>query len=513
MIEKKLDFANIIFEFTNKYRTAVLENKWLPAKQVKELAVPKAYAASEDEQGAIGKLLGLLQVQAKDKIGALEKIFELLQEVIQGKDQGDQASMPDQDTAAGPNDARATKKEGWKYQPPSASDATTKTVNGREFHWCAKCKRFTPTHSTATHTGGTTSQSSDVANLHLSLESEEWESPSAWCMISEYRVDPIEPYLLHPTAPTVVLQLTDQTGAKATSYTFHDLWDSDHRIISTSSLLQAYPTEFINAAIAEAAEDRLAYEAKQREDARDTIQSNANKTSILNAVNFIQPPLPFDVPPPRAPIPFVSDAVPQREERHVSDLSNPRESSSVQREPFQREPFQREQIAPRPAIPTVPPSPAPSPNPTLRRSSRITRAPQWLSKAAVQEPIALVAIRSDLSAASVQEITQLEAHGTWHEVSHLQPTIALSTAESEYIALSQCMRMILPIRELLLEIIRNVDAPSRYHFIREHVKSGEVKSGEVLCVSIGSVDQRVDYLTKGLVPDVFERCRRLNQGW
>jgi len=130
--------------------------------------------------------------------------------------------------------------------------------------------------------------------------------------------------------------------------------------------------------------------------------------------------------------------------------------------------------------------------------------------------------------------------------SHLQPTVTLSTAESEYIALSQCMRMILPICELLLEIIRNVDIPSRfatfqatirttvhednnsalflaksqrvtsrtrhysvrYHFFWEHVKSGEVH-----CVAIASVDQRADYLAKGLLRNVFECCRRLNQDW
>jgi len=106
--------------------------------------------------------------------------------------------------------------------------------------------------------------------------------------------------------------------------------------------------------------------------------------------------------------------------------------SFVQREQIAPCPaVQREQIAPRPAIPTVPPSPTPSPNPNLRHSSRITRAPQWLTEAAVQELFVMVASRTDPDTLSFdeamqqnpvawmeatgKEVTQLEAHGTWHE--------------------------------------------------------------------------------------------------
>jgi hypothetical protein len=41
----------------------------------------------------------------------------------------------------------------WKNTPPAAGDPTTKEMHGKPFHWCAKCKRWTTTHSTASHTG------------------------------------------------------------------------------------------------------------------------------------------------------------------------------------------------------------------------------------------------------------------------------------------------------------------------------------------------------------------------
>ena len=225
-------------------------------------------------------------------------------------------------------------------------------------------------------------------------------------------------------------------------------------------------------------------EAKQREDADYITQYNAKKESTLDAVNTFQPPLPLDVlQPPLAPITSVSDLAPQREERHVvRAVSNPGGSSSVQREPLAPSSSPLPTVAPLPTpLPTVDTSPAPSLTPGPRRPSRTIRVPRWLSEEAVQEPIALATSRSDPDTlsfdeamrynstewmeAAVQEITQVEAHGKWREVSQLQPTVSLSTAESEYIALSQCTRMILPIREVILEITRNVDIPSKFRTV------------------------------------------------
>jgi hypothetical protein len=130
--------------------------------------------------------------------------------------------------------------------------------------------------------------------------------------------------------------------------------------------------------------------------------------------------------------------------------------------------------------------------------------------------------------------------------SQLQSTIALSTAEAEYYALSQLMRSLLPICRILEELIQHVAIPksfsipsskihatvyedntsaltlaneqritsrtrhyhTRWHFFWEHVKSGEVE-----IVHVATIDQEADYLTKGLPREPFERIRRKVQGW
>jgi hypothetical protein len=139
--------------------------------------------------------------------------------------------------------------------------------------------------------------------------------------------------------------------------------------------------------------------------------------------------------------------------------------------------------------------------------------------------------------------------------SQLQSTIALSTSESEYGALSQAMRTLLPIRETIVEIINNVDmvdsvgkAPFgprnellkfktyvhednttalslannqkvtsrtkhwcvKFHFFWSHINN---KDNNIACVKVDTKEQRADYLTKGLTRELFEHCRDLNQGW
>ena len=139
--------------------------------------------------------------------------------------------------------------------------------------------------------------------------------------------------------------------------------------------------------------------------------------------------------------------------------------------------------------------------------------------------------------------------------SQLQTTIALSTSEAEYGALSQAMRTLLPIREIILEFIEHVklvDVKERYifkspehaknftttiyednstalnlatnqkitsrtkhwcikwHFFWSHLND---KTKNMKCVKVASSEQRADYLTKGLTKETFENCCMLNQGW
>jgi hypothetical protein len=127
--------------------------------------------------------------------------------------------------------------------------------------------------------------------------------------------------------------------------------------------------------------------------------------------------------------------------------------------------------------------------------------------------------------------------------SQLQSEISLSTQESEYSALSQAIRIVLPIRRTLLELVvpiglnnyiratvnarvfednngafllatgQRITNRTRFYQVKWHHFWDAVKRGDIEVHKIGTLEQRADYLTKGLTRWAFERIRKLNQGW
>ena len=127
--------------------------------------------------------------------------------------------------------------------------------------------------------------------------------------------------------------------------------------------------------------------------------------------------------------------------------------------------------------------------------------------------------------------------------SQLQTEISLSTLESEYSALSASMRTLLPLRYMLSEIVVALRLPpqfvstircrvfednngalllatkqritnrTKYFLVKWHFFWSHVQNGEVVVLKIDTTEQWADYLTKGLSREVFERIRKLVQGW
>ena len=128
-------------------------------------------------------------------------------------------------------------------------------------------------------------------------------------------------------------------------------------------------------------------------------------------------------------------------------------------------------------------------------------------------------------------------------VSRLQTEVALSTLEAEYIALSQAMRDLLPMRRLAKEVSESLGLPSdyaatmkstvfednngalglatapkmtprtrhiavKYHFFKIHIKPGEIE-----IVKVDTKAQKADIFTKGLTTETFESIRLLLMGW
>ena len=126
--------------------------------------------------------------------------------------------------------------------------------------------------------------------------------------------------------------------------------------------------------------------------------------------------------------------------------------------------------------------------------------------------------------------------------SSLIQEICLSTMESEYIMLSKSLRILLPLKRLLKEMCEHVTLPSNvqttikasvfednqaaFLLAKDHRLTNRTKylltkwhwfwshyPKEFSIFKCDTKDQRADYMTKGLVRDLFENNRRGVQGW
>ena len=127
--------------------------------------------------------------------------------------------------------------------------------------------------------------------------------------------------------------------------------------------------------------------------------------------------------------------------------------------------------------------------------------------------------------------------------SQLQSEIALSTTHAEYVALSQCMRMIIPFREMMKEALtivkmnssipttfkttvyednaaalsiatnQRLTSRSKHFSVKYHHFWESVKNGEIKVEKIDTKEQNADYMTKGLPHEIYHANRRRVQGW
>ena len=127
--------------------------------------------------------------------------------------------------------------------------------------------------------------------------------------------------------------------------------------------------------------------------------------------------------------------------------------------------------------------------------------------------------------------------------SHLQTEISLSSLGAEYSALSSCMRTLIPLRKLILEVIsylglqkapvamirckvfednngalllatnQRVTSRAKYFSVKWHHFWSHVKSGEIVVQKVETREQIADNLTKMIARVCFEYLRKKVQGW
>ena len=205
MLNNKLSFRHICEKASSEYRTLLDDNRWPPAKLPKDSrAVPKAYLTLPDVLTLVQNAVSSNSSDTSSSKTSKVICYKCGEPGHYSRNCTSKAKHNNKpkDTSSFKGDR---KTHGWKTTAPKDTESQKKTVNGRDFNWCSKCRRWSTTHGTSTHTGkrpteskteSTADKSPAVANLTF--------DPSIWIMHPTLPTESHSPPETPPTSPTAI---------------------------------------------------------------------------------------------------------------------------------------------------------------------------------------------------------------------------------------------------------------------------------------------------------------------
>jgi len=182
MEDEELTYRHICEKVEIRYRSYKDKKEWIPAKNVPDSrAPPSKFGANmiEDKPLTRTEFMTLMQSGfAKQEKPCYEcgEVGHWKRDCpkLKGKTGGQQPRQ--QRGRYGQSQRTGQQAKSWKLIPPGQGQPQSKfTSEGKAFHWCAKCKRWSTTHGTAEHTGKSGPRDSNPqANMFLVPD------PSAW---------------------------------------------------------------------------------------------------------------------------------------------------------------------------------------------------------------------------------------------------------------------------------------------------------------------------------------------
>ena len=178
----KLTYTDVCLKAVKCYRDLKHTNKWEPAKLPKDRQAPAANLSRADVLMLIdnmkqqkGKAKG---EDAKSKSGKSKHNKSPSSKRGCFNCGGDHL-IKDCTKPKGDSQSQKAKRQSnmakWKLESPKSGEPQTKSVNGRTFHWCAKCENWSPTHGTSGHTGKATPSTNSTPSTYLaSLDASAW---------------------------------------------------------------------------------------------------------------------------------------------------------------------------------------------------------------------------------------------------------------------------------------------------------------------------------------------------
>jgi hypothetical protein len=147
MIEKGLHYSQICDVANTKYLSLLHNGEWPPALQVRDSQAPEINICSTDKMSDAE----IIAFARNGGINALvQKTVSQRLKSAQDKSKANEKEKEKPGKAASENNKDSSHHD-WRATPPKDDEPTMIFKHKRCFNWCARCKRWTPTHNTETH--------------------------------------------------------------------------------------------------------------------------------------------------------------------------------------------------------------------------------------------------------------------------------------------------------------------------------------------------------------------------
>ena len=165
MVAEKLTYQDVCRQAEDVYRTQYDRKEWPPASRAPDVRAPATTFGNVATpiQGSItrAEVMNLIMSQTQGaseqgKMGNCHKCGKPGHWANKCPENANSSRKIHINSGNRNRGERAHKQKSWRSTPPAAATTTamSKKVKDKTFNWCEKCKPWTTTHTTATHTGG-----------------------------------------------------------------------------------------------------------------------------------------------------------------------------------------------------------------------------------------------------------------------------------------------------------------------------------------------------------------------
>jgi hypothetical protein len=154
MTSKDLTYFDLLKQVDEYYQDSIDDATWTPARMPSDSTQPSAYVGLQQNQVGGNDHFANVTCYNCNQTGHISRHCPSCQQGGRGGRSGTGRGQANRGGQGNQGRGRgSTGQNAWKRVAPASSEPQTKVVGSHTFKWCEKCRRWSTTHDTASHTG------------------------------------------------------------------------------------------------------------------------------------------------------------------------------------------------------------------------------------------------------------------------------------------------------------------------------------------------------------------------